>query len=181
MFAFKYNKALQAAAYLLRREPTKQMNYMRLLKLLYIADRESIRRSGHPITGDRVAALERGPILSKVLDLIKGADLQSPDWSSFIQRNEYDVRIVNDPGVARLTRSDIDLLEQAAEEHRADDEWAMVEFTHTFPEWQKNDPGKSMKWIPFHDILEAVGRQDDEADIQDDARTDCAFTQLFGG
>ena len=130
-----------------------------------------------------MAAMERGPVLSKVLDLIKGADLRSPDWSSFIQRNEYDVRIVNDPGIARLTRSDIDLLEQVAVEHRADDEWAMVEFTHMFPEWQKNNPGKSksMKWIPFSDILEAVGRQGDEADIEDDAKTDCAFTQVFGG
>jgi uncharacterized phage-associated protein len=180
MFAFKFDKALQATAYLLRREPTRQMNYMRLLKVLYTADREGIRRTGRPITGGEVAAMERGPVLSKMLDLIKGTDLRSPDWSKFIERNEYDIRLVQDPGQGRLSRYEIELLEQVAEDHRADDEWAMVEFTHTFQEWRKNDPGKLMKWIPFHDILEAVGRQADEADIEEDAKTDRAFAQLFG-
>lgn len=72
MFAFKFDKALQAAAYLLRRETCREMNYMRLLKVLYLADRESIRESGAPITGDKIAAMERGPVLSGVFDLIKG-------------------------------------------------------------------------------------------------------------
>jgi len=182
MFAFKFDKAIQATAYLLRREPTRQMNYMRLLKLLYIADRESIQKTGRPITGDAVAAMERGPVLSEVLDLIKGLHLRSPDWSNFIQRNEYDVRLVQEPGVAKLSRFEIELLEQVAEEHRARDEWAMVEFTHSFPEWRKNDPGKSKssKWIPLHDILEAVGRSADEADIEEDAKAERAFARLFG-
>lgn len=179
MFAFKFDKALQAAAYLLRREPARQMNYMRLLKVLYIADRESIRRTGRPITGDGVAAMERGPVLTEVFDLIKGTHLQSPGWSNFIQRSEYDVRLVREPGVANLSRFEIEVLEQVAEDNRARDEWAMVEFTHTFPEWRKNDPGKSSKWIPLHDILEAVGRPVDEADIEEDAKAGRAFARLF--
>lgn len=181
MFAFKFDKALQAAAYLLRREPARQMNYMRLLKVLYVADRESIRRTGRPITGGRAAAMERGPVLSEVFDIIKGTHLRSPDWSNFIQRNAYDVRLVQGPGVARLSKFEIEVLEQVAEDNRARDEWAMVKFTHAFPEWHKNKPGKSRKWIPLHDILEAVGRPDDEADIKEDAKADRAFARLFGG
>ncbi len=180
MFAFKFDKALQAAAYLLRREVTHQMNYMRLLKVLYVADRESLRRTGRPITGDAVAALERGPVLSEVFDLIKGSHLRSPDWSNFIQKTSYDVRLVQEPGVANLSRFEVELLEQVAQENRDRDEWDMVEYTHTFPEWVKNDPGKSSKWIPLHDILEAIGRPADEADIEDDAKAERAFEHLFG-
>lgn len=180
MFAFKFDKALQAAAYLLRREPTRQMNYMRLLKVLYVADRESIRQTGRSITGDGVAAMERGPVLTEVFDLIKGSHLQSPDWSNVIQRTEYDVRLVQEPGVAKLSKFEIELLEQVAQDNHARDEWAMVELTHTFPEWRKNDPGKSSKWIPLHDILEAVGRPGDEADIEDDAKAGRAFARLLG-
>ena len=180
VFAFKFDKALQAAAYLLRREPARQMNYMRLLKVLYVADRESIRKTGRPITGDRAAAMERGPVLSEVFDIIKGAHLRSPDWSNFIQRNSYDVRLVQGPGVANLSKFEIEVLEQVAEDNRARDEWAMVELTHAFPEWRENDPGKSRKWIPLHDILEAVGRPADEADIEKDAKADRAFARLFG-
>jgi len=179
MFAFRFEKTLQAAAYLLRRESTRQMNYMRLLKVLYIADRESLRRVGRPITGDRVVAMERGPVLSEVYDLIKGAHLRSPEWSDFIQRAEYDVRLVQEPGVGKLSKFEIDVLERVAEENRSRDEWAMVEFTHSFPEWQNNDPGKSSKVIPLHDILDAIKRPEDEAEIEEDAKAEREFARLF--
>ena len=180
MFAFKFDKAVQAAAYLLRRESSREMNYMRLLKVLYIADRESIRETGRPITGDRVAAMKQGPVLSEIFDLIKGYNLRYPEWSRFIQRNEYKVRLVDEPGLANLSRFDVETLEWVAEEHRSRDEWDLVEFTHNFPEWRKNDPGDSqMKWIPFTDIIEALGRTADP-EIEEEAKEDRAFARLFG-
>jgi len=180
MFPFKFDKALQAAAYLLRRETSHEMNYMRLLKVLYIADRESIRLTGRPITGDRIVAMEQGPVLSPVLDLIKGKHLRSPEWTGYILREEYNVRLVNDPGQANLSRFEIETLERVAVENRERDEWAMVDYTHTFPEWIKNDPGDSSKMIPIADLLEAVGRSADLEEIEEDAKTDQAFTRLFG-
>ena len=180
MFAFKFNKAIQAAAYLLRRETSQEMNYMRLLKLLYIADRESIRQTGRPITGDRTVAMKQGPVLSELLDLIKGSHLRCPEWARFIQRDEYKVRLVDEPGLANLSRFDIETLERVAEEHRSRDEWDLVEFTHNFPEWRKNAPGDSqMKWIPFTDIFEALGRTVDP-EIEEEAKEDRAFARLFG-
>jgi uncharacterized phage-associated protein len=179
-FVFDFDKAIQSAAYLLRREPSREMNYMRLLKILYIADRESIRLAGCPITGDKVAAMKQGPVLSELLNLIKGDHLDSPDWASFIRRDEYKVRLVEDPGQAHLSRFDIETLERVADEHRAHDEWDMVEITHTFPEWQKNNPGDSRKWISLGDILEALGRSADRQEIEEDAKEDQAFARLFG-
>ena len=181
MFAFKFDKAIQAAAYLLRREPSREMNYMRLIKILYIADRESIRQTGRPITGDRVAAMKQGPVLSELLDLIKGTHLDCPKWGSFVQRDTYNVRLVGEPGLANLSRFDIEMLERVAEERRSHDEWEMVEFTHKFPEWQKNAPeGDSRNWISFADILDAVGRSADLPLIEEEAKADCAFMRLFG-
>ena len=181
MFAFKFDKALQAAAYLLRRETCREMNYMRLLKILYIADRESLRLTGRPITGDRVAAMRRGPVLSEVFDLIKGIHLRFPDWTRFVQKDGFNVRLVGEPGQANLSRFEIETLERIAEENRCRDEWDMVEYTHEFPEWKKNDPGDGMKWIPLSDVLEAIGRGADLADIEEDAKADEAFSQLLGG
>jgi uncharacterized phage-associated protein len=63
---------------LLRQDGVRCMNYMRLLKLLYIADRESLPRTGRPIVGGPVIAMERGPVLEEVFDLIRGT---SPDAS----------------------------------------------------------------------------------------------------
>ncbi|MDP2983144.1 MAG: Panacea domain-containing protein [Candidatus Latescibacter sp.] len=181
MFVFKFDKAIQAVAYLLRREPSREMNYMRLLKILYIADRESIKLTGRPITGDRVIAMKQGPVLGNILDLIKGIHLRSPEWSMFIQRDEYKIRLIAETGLPNLSRFDILTLERVAEEHRSLDEWDLVEFTHNFPEWRKNDPGDSkMKKIPFPDIFEALGRTTDP-EIEEEAMEDRAFARLFGG
>lgn len=180
MFTFKFNKALQAAAYLLRRETSQEMNYMRLLKILYIANRESIFLTGWPIIGGRTAAMKRGPVPSETYNLIKGQELRGPEWSRYIQKKEYNVRLICDPGQASLSRFDIETLERVAEDHRAHDEWELVEITHGFPEWQKNDPGESlMNWIQTSDIFEAVNRQFD-SDINNDAKEDRAFARLFG-
>jgi len=182
MFAFKFDKALQATAYLLRRESCHEMSYMRLVKILYLADRESLRQTGRPITGDRIAAMKQGPVLSGLLDLIKGTHLRSPEWAQFIQKQEYNIRLINDPGNASLSRFEIETLERVAEEHRSHDEWLMVQFTHQHcPEWRKNEPTEnSMNWISLGDILEAVGRAADLPEIEDDAKKDQAFARLFG-
>jgi hypothetical protein len=43
-----------------------RMEYVRLLKLLYIADREMMAEAGAPVTGDRAVAMDHGPVLSHV-------------------------------------------------------------------------------------------------------------------
>ncbi|MBT3198359.1 MAG: SocA family protein [Phycisphaerales bacterium] len=182
-FVFKFDKALQAAAYILRRESSHAMNYMRLLKILYIADRESLRQTGRPITGDRIAAMERGPVLSELLDLIKGEHLRSPDWENFIKRSSYSVQLVDEPGLANMSRFEIETLEKVAEEHRMRDEWDMVQYTHDHcPEWKKNEPVGPVKvnWIPLEDLLDALGMSDDLPAITEDIKADHEFANLFG-
>ena len=53
-FRFNFPKTLQAIATMLRREVSRQMNYMRLIKLLYIVDRECLREIRRPLTGSHV-------------------------------------------------------------------------------------------------------------------------------
>jgi uncharacterized phage-associated protein len=133
---------------------------------------------GRPITGDLISAMKRGPVLSTLLDIIKGHDDLSIEWSKFIQKMDYNVQLVEDPGLDRLTRREMAILDAVIEEYRAYDEWEMVELTHTLPEWLKNDPGESSKEIPLGDILEATGRQEDLEDIEEDARLDVALSRL---
>ena len=64
-FRFHFERALQASAYLLRLD-RKKMSYLRLLKLLYIADREWLAETGESITGDRAYAMKQGPVLSTI-------------------------------------------------------------------------------------------------------------------
>ena len=70
VFRFNIEKTIQAIAALLHFHGSKEMSYLRMLKLLYLADRECLQETGRPITGDRVVAMEHGPVLSSVYDLI---------------------------------------------------------------------------------------------------------------
>jgi uncharacterized phage-associated protein len=57
-FPFDERKAAQAAAYLLKKHDGR-LNFMKLIKLLYLADRKSLLENGKPITGDRMLAMPK--------------------------------------------------------------------------------------------------------------------------
>ena len=79
---FDATKAVQAAAVLARLEG-KRVSRLRLLKLLYIADRESLRQRGSPLLGSKAVAMDNGPLHSDVYDVIKGTHSASPKWSRY--------------------------------------------------------------------------------------------------
>ncbi|MBI3118668.1 MAG: SocA family protein, partial [Candidatus Hydrogenedentes bacterium] len=71
-FHFSPMKAIQCVCWLLDKFPNKRHNYTCVLKLLYLADRESMILARTPITGDIPCALDKGPLLSHIYDLVKG-------------------------------------------------------------------------------------------------------------
>ena len=178
-FRFDPEKSIQAVAFLLRREPHRCMNYMRLLKVLYIAEREIIAESGKPLTGSPVVAMKRGPVLQDVYDLIRSQHASTPIWSRYFQVEHFHLEMIDDPGIGKLSRFVTRKLEEVAVRHQNDDEWAMVEFTHKLPEWVKNDPGESSKWISLEDILESVGRKQDLNEIVRGTKDDEFARKLF--
>jgi uncharacterized phage-associated protein len=178
-FQFYPERAVEAAAFLLRRERGHRMNYMRLLKILYIAEREILEETGMPLTGSRVVAMQRGPVLEDVLHLIRGQHSATDKWAEFLQIDRYNVELIRDPGVNLLSRYVSRKLEEIAVRYQEFDEWQLVEETHKFPEWKKNDPGQSSQEIPLIDILEAIGRADDLPQIVSDAREQAAARSFF--
>lgn len=174
-------KATQAAAVLLHMESGKQMSYLRLLKLLYIADRESLRETGRSITGDHAVAMKHGPVLSGVLDLIKAKHIEAPLWSQFIKMEGYRVALTNDPKNGELSRYEIAKLQEVSERYAANDDWDMVEITHRFQEWIRNDPGESSKPIAIEDILDAVGRSADKEAIMQELKDQAVVDRFFTG
>jgi uncharacterized phage-associated protein len=60
---FSEQKVAQMAAFFLH-EGRDCMPLLKLIKLLYLADRESLRLHGMPISGDLVVAMPHGPVLS---------------------------------------------------------------------------------------------------------------------
>jgi uncharacterized phage-associated protein len=180
-FRFSTRKTLQAAGVLLRLSRDR-MSLLRLLKLLYIADREHLRKSQRPIVGTRPIAMKNGPLHSEVYNLIKGEHLDEPLWSEFIRREGYEVELEKDPGRSELSAAEVRTLTDTFERYLSFDEWDLVEITHDFPEWIKNYPDESeniSRTIPFVDLLDAVGLQDHKQAILDDLREEAAMDRLF--
>ncbi len=180
-FRFSTKKTVQAAAVLLNLGRGR-MDYLRLLKLLYIADRDSIARTGRPIIGNRTVAMKNGPLHSEVYNLIKGEHIDAPLWSEHIRKEGYEVELVNDPGVSELSAAEVRVLTEVSDRFALVSEWDIVEATHDFPEWAKNWPngeGNTSHTIPFEDILEAVGLSAEKDAILDEAREDAERDRLF--
>jgi uncharacterized phage-associated protein len=158
LIPFHVLKVAQASGVLLKTEPAQRMSRLRLLKLLYIADRECLIEKSRPITGDRAVAMDHGPVLSFTYDLIKGKDFGSPEWATYFRTVGRDVELAADPGVGKLSRYEIGKLQDVAARFAEQNDWEVAEYTHGFPEWKKNQPtGHSAKPIPVDDLLEATG------------------------
>ncbi len=181
MFRFNLKKTIQALGVLFREEHVARMAYIRLLKLLYIADRESVKETGLPITGDHAVAMDHGPVLSRVYDLVKGEAVGTDIWNHFYRRNHYNLEMTQEPDIGELSRYEIEKLQEVAKRHEDDNDWQIVVQTHKFPEWKQNKPEKgSSRNIPFQAILQAVGRDKDLPAISQYQQDEKIYDAIFG-
>lgn len=136
-----------------------RMSYMKLIKLMYLADREALLRWGRPITGDTYFSMDHGPVLSEVLDLITdGGSPQKPHvWSEYISEpNGFDVALRNN-STDELSRAEEELIREIFDRYGNMNKWDLVAHLHEIlPEW--TDPKGSAIPIRRADILRAAGK-----------------------
>jgi Protein of unknown function (DUF4065) len=183
LYYLDVRKAAQAIGVLLRTLSRRELEYLAIIKLLYIADRESWKETGASITGDAPCAMKNGPVLSGVYDIVThNWERDLGYWTEHFHKEDYDLVLQCDPGVDRLCDYEIEKLAEVARRHEKDDWRALIRITHELPEWIANNPeddGCAMKPIPLEDLLKAVGR-DDVDDIKKDAAAYVALHQAFG-
>jgi uncharacterized phage-associated protein len=155
---------------------------MRLLKMLYMADRASMKKIGRTVTGDRPFAMDNGPVLTRVYNLIKGEDSENTLWDKFIQRKGgQDVELIAETGNEELSEFELNLLVEIARDRRERDDYAVADETHDFQEWIKNRPEKgSSKIIPWDDVLESLGLLELKATLANEAFARSRENQLMG-
>lgn len=158
-------KVAQMAAYFLcRRGGT--MSYLKLMKLLYLADREAINRFNRPISDDNMVSMTHGPVLSRTLDLMK-QKIPSEDWNQWVTpAHAFDVslkQVVQDwDELDELSSADLKVLDDIWNEFGHMTRFQLRDYTHDhLPEWK--DPGASSKPIETSVLLEALGRNKHQA------------------
>ena len=161
---YHQERATQAAARLLKLRGGA-MSYMKLLKLMYLADRKALLEHGRPITYDRFVSMDHGPVLSQTYNLIVAEE--SPEehsyWRQFISEPaNYEVSLLHDAPNGELSRAQEDVLESVFAEFGHMSRWDLVTFCHTLPEWV--DPKGSSNPIALSDVLRAGGMEADDVD-----------------
>ncbi|HEX8695778.1 MAG TPA: Panacea domain-containing protein [Longimicrobium sp.] len=164
---YREDKATQAAARLLRHAGGR-MSHLKLIKLLYLAERECLARLGSPLTYDAYASLPHGPVLSATLDRInQGQYYAGGYWDRHIAPKEnHEVQLRDPEGVPgdQLSPAEEELIDAVFQRYGHLGRWELVELTHKLPEWE--DPNGSA--LPIHPaaILRSEGYSDEEiADV----------------
>jgi uncharacterized phage-associated protein len=109
IIGFSAEAAAQASAYFARREGG-EISVLKLMKLMYIAERESVRLRGRLMFYDEHYSLPHGPVCSSVLN---GVNQKSENeiWTQYVARKHNSVASLNDE-VDHLSRSDLRILQQ---------------------------------------------------------------------
>src|ERR1700691_5576799 len=119
-FVFDINKAIAAAGYLTKKRGGEISGFI-LLKMLYGGERRALLGWHRPITGDRLCSMPKGPILSRIYDLIKGVVLSDQSdmekWSQhFSPRDGYNVELLKDPDFDYLSDREKEALDSSFKE-----------------------------------------------------------------
>ena len=168
---FNERRTAQAAAFLLH-SAGGVLPLIKLMKLLYLAERESLREYGEPITGDRLVSMPHGPVLSKTYDHINGATPScSGGWETWVaDRAEHmvalrDASMIRSPekDLIELSESDREILSKIWLDFGHWDQWKLVDYTHdNLAEWQ--DPDGSSCPITYERLFEVLGFSKDQTD-----------------
>lgn len=115
-FVFDIDKAVAAAGYLASRCKDRTVSIFVLLKMMYGAERDALATWHRPITGDSFASMKKGPILSRLYDLMKGAiPVSNSDmvkWSKhFSPRVGNNVKLIAEADLDFLSQREIEALE----------------------------------------------------------------------
>jgi len=146
---------------------------LKVIKMLYIADRRALVGWHRPITGDKFCSLENGPIVSRIYDLIKG-QIGGPElaiWRGFFNPRKDDTVSLKEgikPNTKPLSRREKEALQAAHAKIAPLTIGEVIDFVHKFPEWK--DPGKSSlpidpKTIFFHENIGQSAVEKIEVDL----------------
>lgn len=156
---FDHLKSIQTIAYFVRKAGGSAEK-LKLIKLIYLADRLSFKRRGKPLNFDSYFSLPHGPVASSALN---GMDhlLSEPAWKDIAQaENRRDITIAGEVSEDHLSRSDRAILDATWEEFGHMTASQIRNWTHRHcPEYVEVGPSNSLP-IDLSEIMAQVGIRD---------------------
>lgn len=161
---FSSDKVLQEIGYLLLLNDNR-MNLLKLMKELYLIDREAIKDTNFSVSGDNHCSMDNGPVLSTTLNLLYDLGKGGNNiWNEYFLSKETryypDICLKNKTNDDELSEMDKEYIKNISDKFKNYDEWELKDYTHNLKEW-KNPKGSSVP-IKYKDIMLAVGKTEKE-------------------
>ena len=161
---FQAEKVLEYIALFLKLSD-RRIEKLKLVKLLYLTEREFLRKTGELSLWDEYYSLPHGPICSSSLHIIDGYLDEDAANRIFAVQNGKDLTLKDyessDQGYDYLSDSEISVARDVWEEHKHRTSSQLRNFTHQYcPEYKLINRGRIR--IRVEDLMQAVGLDDIE-------------------
>lgn len=162
--AYEPRKAAQLIAALILKNGGRDLDVLKAVKLVYLIDRESIKKYGYPVLDEPRVSMRLGPVNSCTYDFIKGEiPYEDTGWADFVTDKEnHEIGLADEKlgleDLDELSESDIECLDAVWGQHGNKEPLELRNWTHdrkNIPEWQ--DPNGGSVPIDIKSIFEAVG------------------------
>lgn len=156
---FDVSTAAQAASYFAQKAGGK-IDMLKLIKLMYLAERKNMEVYDRPMFYDLFFSMEKGPVPSMVYYLIDGEKKDS-EWSKHIRSRKKNSNIIECIGQGQfdhLSEADTEILEDVWQQFADLDGTEMAEWTHRHcTEWQ--NPSRGSQRITHQSIFRTLGKK----------------------
>ncbi len=158
-YVFNGRKATQVASFFIQKLEGKG-TFKKVLKLMYFADREAMKRWGAPVSSDMASNMDMGPVLSKTYDMMKQKTFFDY-WSSHIKlEGRYTLSFLNKSiDFDELSDREESLLFEIFNKHGHKSAKQLSDETHALPEWK--NPHGSSEPINYNELLSILGKSEE--------------------
>ncbi len=174
LIGYQAAKAAQTAAYFAMRESGREISKLKLAKLLYLTERESIETRGRPMFYDEYYSIKDGPICTNALNGVDGVwtpPAEKAIWAeNVVKKNTKTIAAAHqDPEkLDELSRSDIKILDAIWARFGWMTPSQIRNWTHeNCPEYEEVPAGRLP--ISYQQICEAVGHKN-AAELEEHVR-----------
>lgn len=186
--AYNARKAAQTIAFFAMKNGAQPLAVIKSMKLVYLADRESIRRFGFPIQDEDRVSMKHGPVNSETYSMINGeCDPAITGWSEFLRdREDHNLSLarpdLTEYDLDELSDADIEVLNAVWDRFGHMSKWQLRDWTHVqanLPEWE--NPGSSSWLIPLERMmahLDVPNVEEQASTVRDFDRIDSLFQTL---
>jgi len=143
------------------------MDLLKLIKIMYAIEKESLKRWGRLVTYDRLYSLRHGQVVSQTYNMAEYRERPAKTtWGDYINTTKEDIVHLNlnqECGISQLSRAEIELIKEVYASNKDKTPGQLMDEHHNqdiTPEW--TDPGTSRIETKYSDLLRILGKTNEQ-------------------